>query len=391
MILCPSLIAPGGVERVVTSISSILANGYTVFECSFDPRDSRRHFESPAEFIPLGRSLRLPLVLRLISYAVDVMRLRRVKRSLRVDITISNLWRADLLNVLSGGPDKKIAIWHINVEGNPSNKVMLRLLPLVRAIYHRFDRLVAVSRPLADEVGRLYGVEARRISVIYNPLGAAVSQPEKRTDGRVRAVWCGRMVKEKNVVVLADIFAATSEACPSLQLVLIGDGVLREMLEARLRQLKLRCGCSLLDLESDVIMTGLVEEPAALLAQCDLQLAPSSDEGLGMAVIEGFAAGLPVIAANCRGGGLHDALDAPESYRPGRTKAQQTTCGFLLPVPHVDNPATINMWRDHLITLATNTSLRVQLSEGCRARVLAFAPDVARSKWVALIESLTVT
>jgi len=388
LIVSPSLNSPGGVERVVAALSGLLVDRHTVFECSFDPHASRRHFDSPAEFFPLGASLRLPLLLRPISYLVDAFRLRRLKRALGIDITISNLWRPDLLNVLSGGKDQKISICHINIKGNPSNVLMLRLLPLVALVYRHFDRLVTVSRPLADELRQLYGLENGRLSVIYNPVPMHSPRQMKRDDGRVRAVWCGRMVVEKNIVVLADIFSAARKTCPSLQLVLVGDGTLRHELEARMAQFDLQIGNALDDTECDVIMTGFVSDPNPLVAQCDFQVAPSLAEGLPMAVIEGFSSGLPVIAADCHGGGLHDALNAAGHYQPGRTYAEGTPCGFLLPIPDLSKPDTIETWSAHLVRLTRDSKLREELAIGSCARAEDFAPDATSPKWDALFDSL---
>jgi len=388
LILSPSLIAPGGVERVVAALSGLFAEHHTVFECSFDPPDRQRHFESPATFVPLGASLRLPLLLRPISYLIDAFRLRRVKRMLDIDITISNLWRADLLSVLSGGKDTKISICHINIKNNPSNRLMMKLLPLVAWVYRRFDHLVTVSRPLADEIQHLYHIDEGRLSVIYNPVPPKDSPPAQRTDGRIRAVWFARSLVEKNMVVLADIFAATRKTCPALQLILVGDGPLRRELEARLAQWGLSVGQALADSDSNVIMTGFVNNPYELFSQCDLQVAPSLAEGLGMAVIEGFSASLPVIASDCHGGGLHDVLNASGHHQPGRTTAEQTGCGLLLPIPDPAKPETIEIWREHLVKLATEPSLYARLSAGARARADDFAPEVIRPQWDALFEAL---
>jgi hypothetical protein len=57
---------------------------------------------------------------------------------------LRNLWGADLISVLSGGNDRKIALCHINVVGNPTNRLMVSFRPLVAAIYRKFDRVVAV-------------------------------------------------------------------------------------------------------------------------------------------------------------------------------------------------------------------------------------------------------
>ena len=88
-------------------------------------------------------------------------RLRALKQRLKIDATISNLWRSDLISVLSGGFDRKIALCHTNIVGNPTNRTMLRLRPLVGAVYRRCDRVVAVNEALSRELAALYALAAR--------------------------------------------------------------------------------------------------------------------------------------------------------------------------------------------------------------------------------------
>jgi L-malate glycosyltransferase len=60
-------------------------------------------------------------------------------------------------------------------------------------------------------------------------------------------------------------------------------------------------------LGNSVRMLGSLEDPRALLWALDVFVMPSQMEGLGVAVIEAMAAGLPVVA--CAVGGLRDAVE----------------------------------------------------------------------------------
>ena len=64
---------------------------------------------------------------------------------------------------------------------------------------------------------------------------------------------------------------------------------------------------SKLGLGDSVRMLGAIEDPRALLWALDVFVMPSQMEGLGVAVIEAMAAGLPVVA--CAVGGLRDAVE----------------------------------------------------------------------------------
>ena len=151
LIIIPSLSGIGGSEKLVDSLSNLLSADHEVFQASFDPPGAKRHFESDIPYFKLGPTPRLPLFLRWITYTVLALRLSRLKRKLRIDTVISNLWGADLISVLSFGKDKKISLGLINIRDNPTNRLMIVFRAFVGFIYRRFDRVLAISRPLAIE------------------------------------------------------------------------------------------------------------------------------------------------------------------------------------------------------------------------------------------------
>lgn len=186
LILIPSMVSVGGTERMVHALSGLLSKaGFEVAQASFDAPGVRRHFESDTPLYGLGPIPRLPLALRPLAYALAAWRLRRLKQRLGTHVTISNLWGADLISVLSGGADRKLALCHINVVGNSTNRLMLRLLPLVAAVYRRFDRVIAVSEPLADELKTLYRLADGQSGHIDNFVDRPAAERGLPDDGRV--------------------------------------------------------------------------------------------------------------------------------------------------------------------------------------------------------------
>lgn len=387
-LLCHSLTGTGGTERVISTLSRLLSAHFDVYELSFDPPGSVRFFQSPARYIPLGPSLKLPLSFRSISYTVDAFRLWRAKRRLGVVLTISNLWRADLLSILSMGSDRKIAICHINIIENKTNFLLLRYRILASLIYRRFDRVVSVSLPLGDEMRNLFHLDKLKSHIIHNCVPARVIEHPRQMDQMTRIVWCGRFVPEKNILTLIDIFAGAVKSNPLLQLVLIGDGPLRRQSESMIKNLGLRVGNSIEDKSSQVILTGFVLDPISFIASCDFQVLPSIAEGLGLVLIEGFSVAIPALASDCSGGGVHDAMGGASAYRPGRMESEQTGCGFLLPVPESSLPKTIDIWRSHMLSMAKNVELRLQLAAGAKERARLFSPEIISPKWLQLLEEV---
>ena len=386
--LCQSLTGTGGTERVVSTLSQLLCERFEVYELSFDAPGSARHFESPARFVPLGPSLQLPLVLRPISYIFDAARLWRAKRRLGIALTISNLWRADLLSVLSMGTDRKVSICHINIVENVTNRLLLRFRPLVSLVYRRFDKVVSVSRPLGAEISGLFRLPESKSCVIHNCVLERPIEHCEKSDQRIRMVWCGRFVTEKNVAPLVEIFAEALREDSKLQLLMIGDGPLRAQLETLIAKLDLKSGNSVDDAVSDVILTGFVHDPVAIIARCDFQVLTSIAEGLGMVLIEGFSVGIPALASDCSGGGVHDAMGGSAAYKRGRKQVEQTNCGVLMPVPNLAVPESFDVWRRFILRMATDSELRERLSVGARSRAQLFSPEVIAPLWFQLFKEV---
>jgi len=158
-----------------------------------------------------------------------------------------------------------------------------------------FDRFVAIAAPAREEILRYMGVSAHRVAVIPDPaltrerLQRLLAIPRSASRGpAVRFLAVGRLVPQKNVALLIDAFARGFR--PGDTLTIVGDGPLRPMLEAQVQRLSL---------QHQVRFAGHLPSPDALLERCDCLVLSSDYEGVPAVVLEGIAAGLPVIATDC--------------------------------------------------------------------------------------------
>ncbi|WP_299847861.1 glycosyltransferase [uncultured Paracoccus sp.] len=114
----------------------------------------------------------------------------------------------------------------------------------------------------------------------------------------------GRLSPEKGHLILLDAFAALRRDHPEARLVLAGDGDLRPEVEARI---------AALGLGDAVRITGWIssDQVRRELEACHTLVQPSFIEGLPVVIMEGMAAGRPVISTYV--GGI------AELVQPGRT------------------------------------------------------------------------
>ena len=115
-----------------------------------------------------------------------------------------------------------------------------------------------------------------------------VLPPQPRRETEFRVVFAGRLTRHKGVFDLLEAVASLVPAFPELRLSYLGDGPVRETLEAEVRQRHLE---GVVNLAGQIDRGRLFE----MLAQSHLLILPSWSEGLPKIIWEAWAAGLPVI------------------------------------------------------------------------------------------------
>jgi glycosyltransferase involved in cell wall biosynthesis len=126
--------------------------------------------------------------------------------------------------------------------------------------------------------------------------------PIRRRRGKaaMRAAWniglenfvighVGRFDTPKNHMFLLEIAAEVIHRQPRARLLLVGDGILRQVIIDRIR---------ILGITDQVILTGVREDVADLLSAMDVFVFPSLYEGLGLALVEAQATGLPCVVSD---------------------------------------------------------------------------------------------
>ena len=181
------------------------------------------------------------------------------------------------------------------------------------------DTTICVSKAIRRNVADMPLVQ-NRLTVIHNGVsaGACLSREEARfllAPHISFPVWIGTIAElhpNKRLDTLIRAFANLADAYPDTNLMIMGGGQERVMLEELVR---------ILDLESRVRLRGHVENASAYLNALDIFVLPSRTEALGYVLLEAGLAGLPVSASDV--GGI------PEIIEDGRT-------GMLFPSGDVD-------------------------------------------------------
>ncbi len=167
-----------------------------------------------------------------------------------------------------------------------------RILRLVdRAAARRFDRVVAISESVRRFLISDYRLPEAKVTRIT--LGWRGHPKPPGTAPRPPTVVCVAALRpEKGHDVLLAAFSEVRRARPDARLVLVGDGPMRASLEAQ---------AAANGDAGNVDFLGSVPEIWDHLADADVFALASRSEAFGIAIAEGMAAGLPVVASDVGG------------------------------------------------------------------------------------------
>jgi len=180
---------------------------------------------------------------------------------------------------------------------------------LTRRVLRNSARIFAVSTFTKNEIQKLFGIQPRRIEVIYNAIDARfLTGHASDADRQMLAeryqiaypflLYAGRISPHKNLVRIIEAFAALKaelakqDQFPDLKLIIIGDELSKH---PDLRRTVVRAG-----VQNDVRFLGFV--PIDVLRVfydvAKVFVFPSLYEGFGLPPLEAMAHGTPVLTSN---------------------------------------------------------------------------------------------
>ena len=211
------------------------------------------------------------------------------------------------------------------------------------------DAVIVQSGGQKEEIERLYGLPAKKISVIPN----AVDMPGTRAKGNC-LLYLGRLAPVKGPEYLIEALKLMKNPPETL---MVGDGPERKKLE------QLAAGLP-------VKFIGHVEPEDAVkwLMKGSFLVLPSLSEGMPNAVLEAMSVGLPVIASSVGA--------VPEVVNDGKT-------GFLV------EPRNVKQLAEKISLLAGDKKLRARMSKAALEEIKSYSWPVLVKKLESVYEKLT--
>jgi len=288
------------------------------------------------------------------------LRLRRRLRQLRPDLVHTNSLKAALYGGIAGRLAGVPVVWHvrdrISADYLPAPAVCLvsvlgRVLPA---------GLIANSQATLDAVASPQRQTCAPVIVLHDPVVLPAARVPRQPDGPLRIGLLGRIAPWKGqdffLRAFAQAFPSEPGGSDGARAVLVGAPMFGETAYAD----ELRKLADGLGITSRVEFTGFRADIDPVLAELDILVHASLiPEPFGQVVVEGMAAGLPVLAA--------DAGGPREVVRHG-------VDGLLYPMGNVGGLA------DALRRVADDPGLRHRLGKAGRDRAADFSPEAAAAQ-----------
>ncbi len=363
--LIPEL-GKGGAQRSLSKLAMALSKQHEVHVVTFHS-NYQQVYELPVKPIALGE-LASSKLSKISQWRKRIKSLKSLKSEYKIDVCISFLEGANYINVLTRKDHKTI----LSVRGSKQfdHKISgfsgwVRKKILIPRFFKKADKVVCVSDGIADEMRHFFGLDDSRLRVIKNFYNLekiqqdseqAVAPEITKAFSKPCIAFSGRLDVQKEPLGLLTAFAKLKTR-KDVRLLLLGDGVLKDQIEAKSKVLNLSCGS---DPENDVVLLGYQTNPFAIISKCQLFALSSSWEGFPNSLAEAILCRVPVISADCPTG-PREIFQANVQGFDTITEPIRTDKGVLMPLLNTGDEKIARYWAEEMEQLLEqDTSVQVE-------------------------------
>ncbi|MGD6805497.1 MAG: glycosyltransferase family 4 protein [Candidatus Bathyarchaeia archaeon] len=202
---------------------------------------------------------------------------------------------------------------HQSMRDKVANRLMHHLGELEKRTAQNATLIVTISNYSLQKINQNYGISEDKVRIVPNGVDTEKFKPTNdATETRKQfgfgnepvVLFVGSLISRKGLPLLVKAAEKVVKDRPDTKFLLVGDGPLRENLDATLKQVNLG--------GNFVFLTNIRDEVLPTIYNCaDVFVLPSIQEGQGIVLLEAQACGVPVVAFDI--GGVNEAVHAGET------------------------------------------------------------------------------
>lgn len=305
----------GGMENCAAQIAEgFVDKGYAVLVYTSDigyTQNAVSNSKSQVHYLKSIEFAHTPIIFSLF------FRLLALPRHSLIHLHVSQAFSPEIVYLISklrGIP--YIAHVHLDVDASGPLGFLLETYKklFLKKVLRSAAKIICLSEPQKKLIASKYALPLESIVVIPNGVAEKYFTGKKTSANTVpHLLFVGRLVAQKNLSLLVE---AVSQMQTNVFLDIVGEGELRENIEALIQKYKLK------NVKLHGKKTG--EDLIELYKSADIFVLPSLKEGVSLSMLEALAAGLPVVAS-----------DSPE------IRQILGECGILIQDPTATNYARV--------------------------------------------------
>lgn len=295
----------GGAERVISLLLKELGKDKSI-NIYLVLMEKGIAYELPDSIKPIILSnSRKNGIRKLLELPIVAYQLSNIIKKYKTDVVLSFLYRPNYVSLLAkvfGAKHKSI----INIRSTTSRYLNEGLLGkinlfLIKSLFNKADLIISNSKGVDEDLKSIMHITTDT-KVIHNPVDIEYINAKidickdiafDFKDNIQYIISVGRLIPLKRNEDLIDAFSEIQRDNPALELIFVGDGILKK---------ELIDYCKQLSIHNKVHFLGNVSNPFYYLNRSDLFVMTSEIEGFPNVLVEAMACGLPVISSDCKSG-----------------------------------------------------------------------------------------
>ena len=392
ILFCITRLNGGGAERALSNITLAMPDDVQI-DILVNCENPEKDYIHRGRVIPITqiskKIIRIPFSLKV--FIGRYYNLLKLKKTGKYDACISFMDESNIANILTGNKHCKVILSErTTLSQVKGRKYDYKIKPLAKRIYKKADKIVTVSKGVADDLKSHFNVPVDKLEVIYNGfnINSILTKSLQQIDMIFEESSCyflnsGRLDEAKGQWHLIRAFAAVEKKHPEVRLIICGEGlylgILKKMVERYALQKK-------------ILFPGFVKNPYAISRKSDVFVFPSMYEGMPNALIENMICGLPIIATDFRSGAREILAPHTNYGYQVKDKIDMAEYGIIVPVcsgkKNLENEPLENeeqLLAQAMLKLVEDNDLRLHYKKQSEERAQDFSIDRKIVRWLELI------